>query len=38
MVKLARDPFGLRPSIGAVDQICQRACDALAGPHAQLQD
>src|SRR5438270_823695 len=23
---------------GAVDQVCQRASDALAGPHCQLQD
>ena len=25
-------------SVGAVDAICQRASDALAGPHLQLQD
>jgi hypothetical protein len=38
IVELARDLFGVRVSTGAVDAICQRACDALAGPHAQLQD
>jgi len=36
--ELARDLFGARLSSGAVDQICQRASDALAGPHLQLQD
>jgi transposase len=38
MVELARDLFGVSLSIGAVDQVCQRASDALAGPHAQLHD
>jgi transposase len=38
IVELARDLFGVRLSIGAADQICQRASDALAGPHLQLQD
>src|SRR3954467_2127018 len=36
--ELARDLFGARLSTGAVDQICQRASDALAGPHLHLQD
>jgi transposase len=36
--ELARDLFGVSLSTGAVDQICQRASDALAGPHAQLHD
>jgi transposase len=36
--ELARDLFGLTLSTGAVDAICQRASDALAGPHCQLQD
>jgi transposase len=36
--ELASDLFGVRLSIGAVDAICQRASDALAGPHCQLQD
>lgn len=30
--------FGAWPSIGAVDGICQRASDALAGPHRRLRD
>ena len=38
MIELARDLFGVRVSVGTVDQICQRASDALAGPHAQLHD
>jgi transposase len=38
MAELARELFGLRLSIGAVDAICQRASDALAGPHTQLHD
>jgi transposase len=38
MVELARELFGLRLCTGAVDAICQRASDALAGPHAQLAD
>jgi transposase len=36
--ELARDLFGVKLSTGAVDAICQRASDALAGPHCQLQD
>lgn len=38
ITELARDLFGITLSTGAVDQICQRASDALAGPHCQLQD
>jgi transposase len=38
IVELARDLFGASLSTGAVDQVCQRASDALAGPHLQLQD
>jgi transposase len=38
MIELASDLFGVGLSIGAVDAICQRASDALAGPHAQLHD
>jgi transposase len=38
IVELARDLFGVSLSTGAVDAICQRAADALAGPHAQLHD
>ena len=36
--ELARDLFGVTLCTGAVDAICQRASDALAGPHCQLQD
>jgi transposase len=36
--ELARDLFGITLSTGAVEQVCQRASDALAGPHCQLQD
>jgi transposase len=36
--ELALDLFGVTLSTGAVDAICQRASDALAGPHCQLQD
>jgi transposase len=36
--ELARDLFGVMLSTGAVDQVCQRASEALAGPHLQLQD
>jgi transposase len=36
--ELARDLFGVTLSIGAVDAICQRVSEALAGPHCQLQD
>ena len=38
IVELARDLFGVSLSTGAIDAICQRAADALAGPHAQLHD
>ena len=36
--ELARDLFGVTLSTGTADAICQRASDALAGPHLQLQD
>jgi transposase len=38
MAELARELFGTGLSTGTVDAICQRASDALAGPHAQLRD
>ena len=38
MIELARDLFGVTVSTGTVDAICQRASDALAGPHAELHD
>ena len=38
ITELAADLFGVTLSTGAVDAICQRASDALAGPHLQLQD
>jgi transposase len=38
ITELARDLFGVEVSAGAVDAICQRAYEALAGPHCQLQD
>jgi transposase len=38
ITELARDLFGAGLSAGAVDAICQRASDALAGPHLQLAD
>jgi transposase len=38
ITELARDLFGVSLSTGAVDAICQRASEALAGPHLQLQD
>lgn len=38
ITELARDLFGITLSTGAVDQVCQRASVALAGPHLQLQD
>ena len=38
ITELAGDLFGAWVSTGAVDGICQRASDALAGPHLQLQD
>jgi len=36
--ELARDLFGVALSTGSADAICQRASEALAGPHLQLQD
>ena len=36
--ELARDLFGVELSTGAVDAICQRTSEALAGPHLHLQD
>ncbi len=36
--ELVHDLFGVTVCTGAVDAICQRASDALAGPHCQLQD
>ena len=36
--ELARDLFGVTLSTGAADAICQRASDALAGPHLHLPD
>ena len=36
--ELASDLFGVTLSTGAVDAICQRASDALAGPHGQVPD
>jgi transposase len=38
ITEIARDLFGVDVSSGAVDAICQRASDALAGPHCHLQD
>jgi transposase len=38
ITELARDLFGVTLATGSVDAICQRAADALAGPHLQLQD
>ena len=35
--ELARDLFGVTLSTGAVDAICQRASDALAGPHCSCR-
>lgn len=36
--ELVHDLFGVTVCTGAVDAICQRAADALAGPHCHLQD
>jgi len=36
--ELFGDLFGVTLSTGAVDAICQRASEALAGPYLQLQD
>ena len=38
MSELLRELFGVSVCAGAVDQICQRASDALAGAHLQLED
>jgi transposase len=38
ITEIARDLFGVTLSTGAADAICQRASEALAGPHLQLQD
>ena len=38
IAELARDLFGVTLSAGAVDAICQRASQALGGPHLHLQD
>jgi transposase len=38
IAELARDLFGVTLSTGSADAICQRASEALAGPHLQLQD
>ena len=38
IVELARDLFGVALSTGTADAICQRASEALAGPHLHLHD
>jgi transposase len=38
IAELASDLFGVAVCTGAVDAICQRVSDALAGPHLHLQD
>jgi transposase len=41
ITELARDLFGVtlgKLGTGSVDAVCQRASDALAGPHLQLAD
>jgi transposase len=38
ITEIARDLFGVTLSTGAADAICQRAADALAGPHLHLGD
>ena len=38
IAELASNLFGVSVSTGAVDAICQRASQALAGPHLQLAD
>jgi transposase len=38
ITELAQDLFGVSLSSGTVDAICQRASEALAGPHLQLHD
>jgi len=36
MSELLWELFGVRISVGAIDQVCQRTSDVLAGPHEQL--
>ncbi len=38
ITEIARDLFGITLSTGTADAICQRASQALAGPHLHLQD
>src|SRR4051812_33099342 len=38
LTELARDLFGVTLSTGTADAICQRAAEALAGPHLHLHD
>jgi transposase len=38
IAELASELFGIRLSTGSVDAICQRASQALARPHAQLEN
>ena len=38
ITELARDLFGVTLSTGTADAICQRASEALAGPHLHLAD
>lgn len=38
ITELSGDLFGVTLSSGAADAICQRASDALAGPHCQPRD
>jgi transposase len=38
IAEIARDLFGVSLSTGTADAICQRAADALAGPHLHLGD
>jgi transposase len=38
IAELVRELFGVTISTGSADAICQRASDALAGPHLQLHD
>ena len=37
MSELLLELFGVRISVGAIDQICQRTSGVLAGPHEQLK-
>lgn len=37
MSELLWELFGVRVSVGAIDQICQRTSAVLAGPHEQLK-